>query len=232
MLSNLIISHLISSYLISSHLISSYLTISYLITSYLISSYLILSYLILSYLILSYLVLSNSEVTNNDESDPQNEWNDSVRLNTSISSDSCQTNEGIEFEINIDNKEERERDNTREIKDNTHEIKIVLHQEPIENDSRTFDYNKEDINEEASTSNNGHQSIRSLAYLLSPRMNVGANVAGGNRSKFDVEEEDEVEKEVVDTSNSWAAKLFVKAFDNGRVRSATSLSEVGREESR
>ena len=43
------------------------------------------------------------------------------------------------------------------------------------------------------------------------------------------EEEDEVESKVVaDTSNNWAAKLFVKAFDNGRVRSATTLSEVGR----
>ena len=45
-----------------------------------------------------------------------------------------------------------------------------------------------------------------------------------------MEEEDEVENKVVDTSNSWAAKLFVKAFDNGRVRSATSLSEVRQEE--
>ena len=97
------------------------------------------------------------------------------------------------------------------------------------------DYKDEDEESSTPPSDNNRQSIRSLAYLLSPRMSegvgVGLSAGSSNRTKIEEDEEDEVENKVVaDTSNSWAAKLFMKAFDNGRVRSATSISQVGYKE--
>ena len=121
------------------------------------------------------------------------------------------------------------------MKDNVHENKIVaLQLESSEKDSLSShlnnenEYKDEDTESSTQPSDNNRQSIRSLAYLLSPRMSVdmGSSAGSSNRTKSE-DEEDEVENKVVDTSNSWAAKLFVKAFDNGRVRSATTLSEVG-----
>ena len=121
------------------------------------------------------------------------------------------------------------------MKDNVHENKIVaLQLESSEKDSLSShlnnenEYKDEDTESSTQPSDNNRQSIRSLAYLLSPRMSVdmGSSAGSSNRTKSE-DEEDEVENKVVDTSNSWAAKLFVKAFDNGRVRSATSISQVG-----
>ena len=122
-----------------------------------------------------------------------------------------------------------------EMKDNVHENEIVaLRLESSEKDLLTSrlnnenEYKDEDYESSTQPSDNNRQSIRSLAYLLSPRMSVDMGSSAGISSRTKSEdEEDEVESKVVDTSNSWAAKLFVKAFDNGRVRSATSISQVG-----
>ena len=148
-------------------------------------------------------------VTHDDEKEKMNNMSETV----------------IKMEMEIEPKSE----------DNVHSLQL----ESSEKDSllsshfnNENDYKDEDEESSTRPSDNNRQSIRSLAYLLSPRMSegvgVGSSAGSSNKTKIEEDEEDEVENKVVaDTSNSWAAKLFMKAFDNGRVRSATSISQVG-----
>jgi hypothetical protein len=178
------------------------------------------------------------QITRNDEINSERDVKE--RFNPSIlSKENNQDNDKYDKDDKEDKSDEEDKEDRnymREMKykDNDSEkadsdpYKISALPSPqgsFENYSRTSEFNSKETDEE-SRSDSGAPSIRSLAYLLSPRMSMsmGAGGSGSGRGRYD--DDDEVENKVVDTSNSWAAKLFVKAFDNGRVRSATSLSQV------
>ena len=173
------------------------------------------------------------QITRNDEINSERDVKE--RLNPSLLlKENNQDNDKYDKEDKSDEEDKDDRNYMREMKykDNDSEkadsdpYKISALPSPqgsLENYSRTSEFNSKETDEE-SRSDSGAPSIRSLAYLLSPRMTLGAGGSGSARGRYD--DDDEVENKVVDTSNSWAAKLFVKAFDNGRVRSATSLSQV------